>query len=128
MRYLLDTHTLLWWTAAPEMLPSRVRLLLDDRANDLLVSIVTPWELAIKTNSGKLDAASLLKAMEQGSLADDFSLLSAELAHVLRAGALPMHHRDPFDRLLIAQSLTLNAPILSADNIFDRYGVQRIWN
>ena len=128
MKYLLDTHTLLWWTAAPEMLPPGVRFLLDDSANGLLVSIVTPWELAIKTNSGKLDATSLLTAMAQGSLADDFSLLPAELAHVLRAGALPMHHRDPFDRLLIAQSLTLNAPILSADTIFDRYGVQRIWN
>lgn len=127
MRYLLDTHALLWWLSTPELLPPSLRDLLDDRSNELLLSIVTPWELAIKTNAGKLDAGQILRDIESGQLKGDVEILLAQVSQVIRAGMLPLHHRDPFDRLLTAQALELAIPIVSRDRIFDRYGVQRIW-
>jgi PIN domain nuclease of toxin-antitoxin system len=127
MRYLLDTHALLWWLSTPELLPPSLRDLLDDRSNELLLSIVTPWELAIKSNTGKLDAGQILRDIESGQLKGDVEILLAQVSHVIRAGMLPLHHRDPFDRLLTAQALELAIPIVSRDRIFDRYGVQRIW-
>jgi PIN domain nuclease of toxin-antitoxin system len=127
MRYLLDTHALLWWLSTPELLPPSLRYLLDDRSNELLLSIVTPWELAIKSNTGKLDAGQILRDIESGQLKGDVEILLAQVSHVIRAGMLPLHHRDPFDRLLTAQALELAIPIVSRDRIFDRYGVQRIW-
>lgn len=127
MKYLLDTHALLWWVSTPELLPPSLRDLLDDRSNELLLSIVTPWELAIKTNTGKLDAGQILRDIESDRLKGDVEILSAQVSHVIRAGMLPLHHRDPFDRLLAAQALELAIPIVSRDRIFDRYGAQRIW-
>ena len=127
MRYLLDTHTLLWWVTKPEALPPSLRDLLDDPANELLLSIAVPWELAIKTNTGKLDAHQILRDIEFGQLEQELRILRAEVSHVIRAGFLPLYHRDPFDRLLAAQALELAIPIVSRDAIFDRYGVQRIW-
>ena len=127
MRYLLDTHTLLWWITTPEVLPQTLRDILDDRSNVLLLSVAVPWELAIKTNTGKLDAHQILRDIESGQLKLDLQVLQAEISHVIRAGLLPLHHRDPFDRLLAAQALELGIPIVSRDTIFDRYGVQRIW-
>lgn len=128
MRYLLDTHTLLWWLTKPKILSESIRSLLDDRSNDLLLSIVTPWELAIKTRTGKLDASQVLREIEHGQVKLDLSMLHAEVSQVIRAGMLPLHHRDPFDRLLAAQALDLRVPIISRDRVFDLYGVQRIWN
>jgi PIN domain nuclease of toxin-antitoxin system len=127
MRYLLDTHTLLWWVTKPEALPPSLRDLLDDPANELLLSVAVPWELAIKTNTGKLDAHQILRDIEFGQLEQELRILRAEVSHVIRAGFLPLYHRDPFDRLLAAQALELAIPIVSRDAIFDRYGVQRIW-
>jgi PIN domain nuclease of toxin-antitoxin system len=127
MKYLLDTHTLLWWVTEPEVLPQSLRDFLDDPSNELLLSVAIPWELAIKTNTGKLDASQILREIEYGQLKIDLQVLRAEISHVIRAGLLPLHHRDPFDRLLAAQALELGIPIVSRDRIFDRYGVQRIW-
>ena len=92
------------------------------------MSIVTPWELAIKNSTGKLDAEQILRDIESGGLNHDLHLLSAEISHVIAAGRLPRHHGDPFDRLLIAQALQLGIPIVSNDKTFDLYGVQRIWD
>jgi PIN domain nuclease of toxin-antitoxin system len=128
MKYLLDTHTLLWWITKPEALPETLRAFLDDRTNELLLSVAVPWELAIKTNTGKLDAHQILHDLELGQLEQELQILRAAISHVIRAGLLPLHHRDPFDRLLIAQALDLGIPIVSRDRIFDSYGVQRIWN
>jgi len=127
MRYLLDTHTLLWWVTSPEVLPNSLRDLLDDPANELLLSVAVPWELAIKTNAGKLDASQILRDFESGQMKLDLQVLPAEISHVIRAGLLPLLHRDPFDRLLAAQALELGVPIVSRDTIFDRYKVKRIW-
>ncbi len=128
MRYLLDTHTYYWFRQSPAQLPPRIISLLTDAKTEILVSPVIPWELSIKVSIGKLDAMELLVDFELRETAAGLSLITINTAEVIRSGLLPSHHRDPFDRLLIAQSLTLNAPILSADTIFDRYGVQRIWN
>jgi len=128
MRCLLDTHTLLWWVTKPKVLSPSLRDLLDDRSNDLLLSAAVPWELAIKTNTGKLDAHQILREIEFGQLKVELQILLPEISHVIRAGLLPLHHRDPFDRLLAAQALELGVPIISKDKIFDLYGVKRIWD
>ena len=128
MRFLLDTHTLLWWVEGTGVLSAAVQNRLDDRGNDLLISVATPWELAIKTNTGKLDARRLLRDLEQGLLGDQLAVLQAETRHVIRAGYLPSHHKDPFNRLLVAQALDLHLPIISGDQTLDLYGVQRIWD
>jgi PIN domain nuclease of toxin-antitoxin system len=127
MRCLLDTHTLLWWMTKPEVLSAGLRDLLDDRSNELLLSVVTPWEIAIKTNSGKLDGHPVLRKIESSPLNEDAKISRTEVSQVIRAGLLPFHHRDPFDRLLAAQALELGIPIVSKDGIFELYGVRRIW-
>jgi PIN domain nuclease of toxin-antitoxin system len=109
MKYLLDTHTYLWYRSSPQALPAAVISLLTDASQEMLISVATPWELAIKTGIGKLDAASLLVDFESRETAAGF-------------------HRDPFDRLLAAQALELGIPIVSRDRVFDLYGVQRIWD
>jgi len=126
--YLLDTLALLWWIEGSGKLKPTIVNLLDDPSNELLISIATPWELAIKTNSGKIDASRLLGDIEQGLLGSQVELLQTETRHAIRAGLLYLHHRDPFDRLIIAQSLDLKIPIVSNNRVFDLYGVQRIWD
>lgn len=125
MRYLVDTHTLLWALDTPEELPDTVRLIIENPSSTLLISIATPWELAIKTNSGKLDANELLDRFEQLA---GYVLIETEISHVIRAGRLPLVHRDPFDRLMVAQAMLMGLTLLSCDTIFDRYGAKRIWN
>lgn len=128
MRYLLDTHILIWWVMKPKALSGALLALLEDPANDLLLSIATPWEMALKTSVGKLNVHRLLHDLQHGNLDRELTILPTEVAHVVRASFLPRHHRDPFDRLLIAQALELRVPIISRDPIFERYGVKRIWS
>ncbi|MGO9437281.1 MAG: type II toxin-antitoxin system VapC family toxin [Terracidiphilus sp.] len=128
MKYLLDTHVFLWVAAAPEKLSRKASEIIPDPGNEFFLSIATPWELAIKTNTGKLDAAGLLRDLEAGVFAADLEILPASVSQVIRAGLLPYYHRDPFDRLLVAQALDQRLPILSKDRLLDRYGVKRIWN
>ena len=128
MKYLLDSHTLLWILETPVKLSKLCRQIVEDPRAELLVSIATPWELAIKTNSGKLDAAEILKEFDRSILSAGYQLLETKLSHVIRAGMLPMHHRDPFDRLMVAQALELRIPILSRDRKLDLYGVKRVWD
>ena len=127
MTYLLDTHTFLWVLNTPDALPDQVRKICRDRAATLLISIVTPWEMAIKSAIGKLDAAGILDNFEPLLRQGGFAMLGTTVEHVVRGGRLPSHHRDPFDRLLAAQALDLRIPILSRDRVFDLYGVRRIW-
>ena len=96
-------------------------------ANSKVISSVVPWELAIKTNLGKFDSKVLLSRWDEILAAEGFSELPIESAHAIRAGLLPLHHRDPFDRMLAAQAQVTGWPIISADRIFDYYGVRRIW-
>jgi PIN domain nuclease of toxin-antitoxin system len=128
MNYLLDTHTFLWLVNSPEILPGRVLSILQDRSVTVLVSVIVPWEIAIKAKTGKLEAGEILKDFEAKAAKTKLTMLATTVAQVIRGGSLPLHHRDPFDRLLIAQSFDLQVPILSNDWALDLYGVQRIWD
>ena len=128
MKCLLDTHTYLWARNSPQVLPERVLHLLADPSCDATISIVTPWEIAVKVGRGKLDAASLLANFEQRELGAGYGIAAITAEQVIQSGLLPLHHRDPFDRLLIAQALDLRVPIVGNNRLFDRYGVQRIWD
>lgn len=127
LKYLLDTHTLLWTVRAPEKLPPLVRAIVADPATVLSVSIATPWEMAIKAKAGKLDVDELLRNFDRWMAEGGYQMVETRSAQVIRAGMLPLHHRDPFDRLLAAQALELGAALLSRDPVFDRYGVRRVW-
>jgi PIN domain nuclease of toxin-antitoxin system len=127
MKYLLDTHTYFWWNDDKDRLSRPVRELLSAPGGDFLLSVVTPWELAIKTRAGKIDALRMLQNFEERETAAGFRVVRPTAAQAIRSGFLPPVHRDPFDRLLAAQALDLGIPILSRDSVFELYGVQRIW-
>ncbi len=128
MRYLVDTHIFLWAILTPEKLSEQVMNAFGDRDAELLISIATPWELAIKAGIGKLeDGAAILTNFESLLTSGGYRFLETSIRHTIQSGLLPLHHKDPFDRLLIAQALDLRLPILSRDEVFDRYGVKRIW-
>jgi PIN domain nuclease of toxin-antitoxin system len=128
MTYLLDTHTFLWIIKSPKRLPAPILNICNDRSETLLISIVTPWEMAIKSALGKLDAAYVLDNFESLLTQGGFNFLETSVRQVIRGGRLPRHHGDPFDRLLAAQALDLRVPLISRDGIFDLYGVKRIWD
>jgi PIN domain nuclease of toxin-antitoxin system len=128
MTYLLDTHAFIWILNTPEVLPEVVQSIAGDRSATLLVSIATPWEMAIKVASGKLDAADILDDFGEALNRGGFTVLETAFRHVIRGGLLPLHHHDPFDRLLAAQALELRVPVISRDRVFDLYGVKRIWD
>jgi PIN domain nuclease of toxin-antitoxin system len=128
MKLLLDTHALIWLANNPENLSSLAVELIQDRSNDLLLSVVSVWEMAIKLQLGKLQLnrslSSLIITQQQ---VNDLQILTVQLVHVLAVESLPVYHKDPFDRLLIAQAITENLPILSVDEVFDHYPIQRLW-
>lgn len=129
MKFLVDTQAFLRAARSPEELSDRARVILADRTAELLISIVVPWEIAIKSGIGKLkNVTEILDRFEGLIGAADYRMLETSTHHVIQSGALPAHHKDPFDRLLIAQALDLHISIISSDEIFDRYGVKRIWN
>jgi PIN domain nuclease of toxin-antitoxin system len=124
---LLDTHTLRWWLDGSTRLSPWARSAIDSTSNSMVISAVVPWELAIKTNTGRFTSELLLSRWKEVLDAQGFSELPVESAHAIRAGLLPQHHKDPFDRLLVAQAQATGWPIISADPVFDHYGVRRIW-
>ena len=128
MRFLLDTHSLLWFLAGDESLSEKARRIIENPDSDILVSVACLWEIAIKHSLGKLKLAKPFDELFPDQLANNsISLLGIRLAHLAEVSRLPFHHRDPFDRLLAAQSLTEEIPILSSDDALDDYGLERIW-
>lgn len=128
MRFLLDTHTLLWSFNGSSSLSQKARLLIEDGRNEILVSAASAWEIATKVRLGKLPAGEELVSDFAAYLANlSFTTLPISLDHAVRAGHLPGEHRDPFDRMLIAQAQAENLKIISNDRIFDDYRVQRVW-
>ena len=101
--------------------------MIEDGENTILVSAATAWELAIKTAIGKLDALSLVIDLPRYLAEEGFEELPVSVSQATRAGLLPLHHRDPFDRLLAAQAQDLSIPVLSNDRLFDLYDVKRLW-
>jgi PIN domain nuclease of toxin-antitoxin system len=128
LKFLLDTHSLLWFLSGDASLSERVRRIIEHPDYDILVSIASLWEIAIKHSLGKLKLAQPFEELFPHQLAiNSISLLEIRLGHVARVSSLPFHHRDPFDRLLTAQSLTEGIPLLSDDEVLDAYGLERIW-
>ena len=103
MKYLLDTHTYLWYRSSPGRLPGSVLALLTDTTHQMVISVATPWELAIKTGIGRLDATHLLTDFESRETAAGFLFTGITTAQAIRSGLLPLYHRDPFDRMLDAR-------------------------
>ena len=128
MRVLVDTHVFLWWVEGDRALPAKARAVLANPENECLISMVSAWELAIKTSLGKLKLALPVKRyIVENVAANGFRMLAIEMAHVGRVETLARHHGDPFDRLLIAQALEENIAVVTADPIYRNYGVKRIW-
>lgn len=125
---LLDTHTLLWWLAGDPRLPARARQMIADSDGTIFVSAASAWEIATKFRSGKLPgAADLASGFVEIIESQGFVGLDISIAHAQEAGMLPGPHRDPFDRMLIAQAHLEGLTVLSNDAAFDVYAVPRIW-
>jgi PIN domain nuclease of toxin-antitoxin system len=128
MRLLLDTHTFLWFVLGETQLSDTAQSYILDRENTKLVSPANYWEIAIKISLKKYILNEPYEEfMQRGIFGNGFSVLSIEPKHTAALTTLPFHHRDPFDRLLIAQALVEAIPILSVDTAFDAYPVTRLW-
>ena len=122
MKFLLDTHALLWWLADDSQLGDAAREVVADPANDILISMVSLWEIVVKVRIGKLqaDIAEIIDAVQR----EGFTVLDVGMAHLVTLAGLPMHHRDQFDHLLIAQAMTEDATFMSEDRNAARYPVR----
>ena len=128
MRLLLDTHAFLWFVLNDPQLSAAARSHINDPANDILVSPASYWEIAVKVGLRKLNLhASYDDFMRRGIDGNDFEILPIEPRHTSLLTTLPLHHRDPFDRLMIAQAMVEVIPIVTMDAAFDSYGVRRLW-
>jgi PIN domain nuclease of toxin-antitoxin system len=128
MRVLLDTHALLWFLLDDPQLSLAARLLIENPATEVDVSPASYWEIAIKIGKEKYTLPEPYEVFMVRELADnEFRILPVEIRHTALLTTLASHHRDPFDRLLIAQSLVEGIPIVSVDEAFDPYGVTRLW-
>ena len=128
MRVLLDTHAFLWWIADSERLSGPARTVIADKLNDIAVSAASAWEIATKFRIGKLPGCEAVAFDVAGHVTGQgFEGLAISVADAERAGRLPGSHRDPFDRMLEAQALARDFPVVSADPVFDSFGVVRLW-
>lgn len=126
MKLLLDTHIFIWYVLDIKKISATVKALIDDEDNEILLSTASIWEIAIKQSTGKLSFSLPFKEfIEQQLIVNKFNLLEIKIDHINVVATLPLHHRDPFDRLLIAQSIVEQIPILSADSAFDAYAINR---
>jgi PIN domain nuclease of toxin-antitoxin system len=126
VRVLLDTHAVLWFMLDDERLSPATADLIADANNDCLVSPASHWETAIKISIGKYRISDSFEVLWRDVL-DRFTALPIEPRHTARLLVMPFHHKDPFDRLLIAQAFTEDTPLVSSDAVFDAYGVRRLW-
>jgi PIN domain nuclease of toxin-antitoxin system len=128
LRLLLDTHAFLWWLDGDPLLSAAARAAVGDEANLVYVSAASAWEIATKHRLGKLPGAGAVAADIAGCVeGQGFAELPISLRHGDRAGALPGPHRDPFDRMLIAQALIEDLALVSNETAFDAYGARRLW-
>lgn len=128
MKLLLDTHTFIWFIEGNAQLSTAARTLIEDGTNDVLLSVGSLWEMAIKASLGKLSLGQPFEALMPAQLTlNSIELLNITVDHTAKVTSLPFHHRDPFDRLLIAQALVDDIPIVGVDAVFDAYVVKRFW-
>lgn len=127
MKFLLDTHALLWYLSGDENLSERCKDLIERKRNQAYLSVASIWEIAIKLNLNKLKLHQPFSQIEQGLRRFDIVTLPITFADALAYSSLPLHHRDPFDRMILSQAIANRLPIVSRDVNFDRYAVERIW-
>ena len=128
MDLLIDTHALIWWAVEDPQLSQAASNAIRDESNEVYVSAATAWEIATKHRVGKLPKANeLVFDIEEYMASQNFLELPVTISDALRAGSLPSHHRDPFDRMLIAQAISEDLALVSNETLFDRYGVRRLW-
>jgi PIN domain nuclease of toxin-antitoxin system len=124
---LLDTHALVWWLEAKENLSRKAKEIIENSETVVFVSAASGGELAIKTQIGKFKSTGLVKNLEKEIEKEGFLELPISLKHTLLAGSLDSAHKDPFDRLLIAQAQAQDIPIISNDKVFDGFAIRRVW-
>jgi len=128
MKLILDTHTFIWWDSEPTKLSSQAYSQCQNSQNELLLSVVSLWEMQIKIQLGKLRLALPLKEIvETQQKTNNIEILPVTLAHVLALENLPSHHKDPFDRMLIAQAMVEEAALVSGDPNIAKYSVKVVW-
>jgi len=128
VKLLLDTHTLIWAVDQPSLLGPQAKSALEDLANSLLLSAATIWEIAIKVGVNKLTLSLPYRQWMTRAMNDlGVTILPVTVEYAGVQATLPFHHRDPFDRLLIAQALVENIPLVSNDALFEQYGISRVW-
>ena len=128
MKLLLDTHTFIWWDSQSSQIPAGMLDLLRNPENSVLLSLVSIWEIQIKAHLGKLELRQpLLDIVQRQERQNGITILPITLAHIVELDQLPWHHKDPFDRLLIAQSRIESATLVSKDQVFGHYDCQRVW-
>jgi PIN domain nuclease of toxin-antitoxin system len=128
VRLLLDTHAFLWLVSDDPRVSRRAREVFSDKKNEVFLSVASVWEMAIKLSLDKLRVqGSLPEVIAQEVRNNAVKVMPVELEHALLVSSLPFHHRDPFDRLLVAQALVEKLVVLSNDDAFDRYSTRRVW-
>ncbi|MCX6155012.1 MAG: type II toxin-antitoxin system VapC family toxin [Candidatus Kapabacteria bacterium] len=127
MDFLLDTHTVIWFSENNSILSERAREIISNPRNNCYMSVVSYWEMAIKIKIKKLNLGINLFDLEKELIQRGFVILPIKIEHVIKTIDLELHHSDPFDRLLISQAIIEKKQIISRDNIFDKYGQIRIW-
>ncbi len=127
MSYLIDTEALIWYIDGTGLLPLKVRDIIDNRQNEVLISKASLWEMVIKISIGKLKLSIEFDELEDFIEQHSFSMLDYEFRHLNSLISLPFHHRDPFDRLIIAQAKTDNIPVVTSDSVFQQYGIIVVW-
>jgi PIN domain nuclease of toxin-antitoxin system len=128
MTILLDTHAFLWFVAGDAKLSARARTLIEEPNTRVLLSVVSLWETVVKVSIGKLPLSkSIAELVRDDVQGNDMELLPINVGHLVTLAGLPLLHRDPFDRLLVAQAQTENVRLASADATLDAYGISRVW-
>ncbi|MDB9511667.1 type II toxin-antitoxin system VapC family toxin [Kamptonema animale CS-326] len=128
MRLLLDTHTFIWYATDNSRLSTIARSLINNGENDVFLSTASIWEMAIKHSIGRLSfSLPFMEFIRQQLSVSNMGILEINLYQIEVVASLPLHHRDPFDRLIIAQAIAEQIPILSVDSVFDNYAIARLW-
>ena len=128
MKYLLDTHTFLWWITDNDSLSNRAREIIRDGRNELFLSAASGWEIAIKAGIGRLDLQEEPeKLIPEQMLLNEIQGMPVQMSHALHVHALPEHYRDPFDRILVAQSQLEEIPIITSDPRVAEYEIEVVW-
>ncbi|MDX2305286.1 MAG: type II toxin-antitoxin system VapC family toxin [Microscillaceae bacterium] len=126
-KYIIDTHTLLWYLSGDNQLSQTAKELIEDRKNQIFLSVVSVWEMAIKISIGKLILPLSFQELKYRLLEDSIELLAIEMEATFILSALPFHHKDPFDRMIIAQAQNHQMPIIGKDEAFKNYNISLIW-